>query len=1012
MNKNNENLKIAVVAILFLFIGASAVQAVVLVNPEKIRDSSTNNEQIEALDGGSTFTWEDDFLDWSKIDTDKSSNIDIVNNKVIMKHTCKAWKWNWPKMKEIQIQNSGSDKTNYVFYLDKVYHTPEMESDYSDLRFVAVINDVVTDLDYWVGTDYSSSSAEVWVRIPQLKSGSNTIYMFYGATAPWDNSNYEMIFRWDDRTDPDVMISYKNYNEGAWDPDVAYGGGRFLVAWEERVGPEDMANQGERALGCCIHGRTYDYDGKNPQPSGDSDIDITPAQPPDWSYHAQNPSIAYGDGKFFVAWEENPASLVNRYKIDIKGALVTTSGSVTRLTSPICSADNIQGDPCVAYGNNKFFVAWEDARASTNNYDVWGRVYSTSGSPATSEFQITTGANYEGEPWVCADDDGSFMVVYEKGDNPESGPFSIYAQKFYSDGGNAMTEKLIASGTSSEDYIFPAVSFNPSNGGRYLISWNSGQPGPNPRTRASLDGKVMGKIINKDGTETSNFNVQPGDHYIRTDVVPFLGDMFFVVYDGSTDLWGKLVYSEDIKTAEQALSDGSSQNIDWNNLAVDNEHDRIMAVWEDERDVASQYADAFGSVWHIYKSSGTSDVSYSFGSPQDMYTNAVLMSKVISSSDVQQWQTFESDYNADTASIDFDVMNSQGTSILHSNLGDISNVNVVPIRLRAKFSRELPNADPNIDSWKVTYIGIDNDPPTTELYKNPENPDGDNQWYISAVEISLLGLDGEGSGVETNHYILDGGSEEVGNSNPFSFRIYNSGAHTIEYWSVDYAGNIGQHKTASLKIDTNSPNVVITQPEDGAEIPPGDIAIVADVSEGESGINKVQFYLNGELQDESTEDKETYYFSFFGSPAMWYRIQIKAYDKAGKYSSKEVNIQTQSEDKIYEYFPKIGYWYTNSGSDDSPLLLVLSCSLVITRELDIKIKPPATIGDVDHVKFEIRGKQTYEGTEYAADSDGFFKFKFDPPTWFYSIKATMFDSSGIQIEEFSWSGKVIFINTL
>ena len=1008
MSKNNENLKIAAVAILLLFIGASAVQAIDL----------KNTEEITTADGGSTFSWEDDFLDWSKIDTGKSSNIDIENNKVVMKHTCEAWHWNWPKMKEIQIQNSGSAKSNYVLYLDKVYHTSEMESDYSDLRFVAIINDVVTDLDYWVGTDYTSSYAEVWVRIPQLKSDSNTIYMFYGDTAPWDNSNYEMIFRWDDRTDPDVLISYKNYNEGAWDPDVAYGSNcdRFLVAWEERVGPEDIPNQGERALGCCIHGRSYKYDGSTPKPSGDADIDITPAQPPDWSYHAQDPSIAYGNGKFFVAWEENPASLANRFEIDIKGALVTVQEngdySVNRISSPICSATGMQVDPCVAYGNNKFFVVWEDSRDTTNNYDVWGRVYSASGSPATSEFQITDGANYEGEPWVCADNDGRFMVVYEKGINPATGPFSIYAQKFDSGGGNVMSEKLIVTGTSSEDYIFPAVNFNPTNGGRYLITWNSGQPGPDPRTRASLDGKVMGKIINKDGTETSNFNIQPGDHYIRTDVVPFLGDMFFVVYDGSTDLWGKLVYSENIKTAEQALSDGSSQNIDWNNLAVDNEHDHIMAVWEDERDQASQYADAFGSVWHIYKSSGTSDVSYSFGSPQDMYTNAVLMSKEISSDGVQEWQTFEADYNADTASIDFDVMNSQGTTILYSNLGDISNVNTVPIRLRAKFSRELPNADPKIDSWKVTYIGKDNDPPTTQLFKNPENPDGNGQWYISPVEISLLGLDGEGSGVKTNHYIIDGGSEQSSSNNPCSFTIWNSGDHTIEYWSVDYANNVGAHNTANLKIDTNKPTLNIVKPEDDSEVPPGDILIEVDVSEEESGIDKVQFQLNGELEDESTEDKEIYYFSFVGSPAMIYSIVIKAYDNAGNYGSDRVDIQTLSDDKIYEYSPKIGYWYTNADSGSSALLLVLGCSLAVTRELDIKIKPPDAVGPVDHVKFEISGRQTYEGIEYAPDSDGFFKYKFDPPTWFYGVKAIMYDVSGLQIEQFTWSGRVIFINTL
>ena len=161
-------------------------------------------------------------------------------------------------------------------------------------------------------------------------------------------------------------------------------------------------------------------------------------------------------------------------------------------------------------------------------------------------------------------------------------------------------------------------------------------------------------------------------------------------YDGQTDLWGKLVYSNDVYTNEKALSDGSSLNIDWNNLAV-SDSGRIMAVWEDERDQMSEYADAFGSVWHIYKSGASPDISYSYSEPKEICTNAVLMSKVISSVEVQQWEDFVAVYDRGIGSLVFDIMNQGGTSVIHSGLGDISNLEVVPIRLRATFARSTPD---------------------------------------------------------------------------------------------------------------------------------------------------------------------------------------------------------------------------------------------------------------------------------------------------------------------------------
>jgi len=282
---------------------------------------NNNDNPPSTAQGGSSRIWEDDFLDESRIDIDKSYNyeVDKTQGKVFMKDTYAAW-YNsaWKRMKPIDIYNRGSTTfSEYVLDIT-VYYDSDMQTDFRDLRFT---DEQGNDLYYWIGEKINGESANVLVRVPNVTPGYTTIYMFYGDSTATDQSNFDMIFTWDDRTDPDLMISYKNYLEGAWDPDVAYGGGRFLVAWEERLGPEDLPSDMQRAITSVIHGRTYNSDGGDPQPSGDADIDIS--DPVATACHKENPSIAYGDGVFFVAWEENPANILNRYEVNIGGALVT-----------------------------------------------------------------------------------------------------------------------------------------------------------------------------------------------------------------------------------------------------------------------------------------------------------------------------------------------------------------------------------------------------------------------------------------------------------------------------------------------------------------------------------------------------------------------------------------------------------------------------------------------------------------------------------------------------------------
>ncbi|MEF8847589.1 MAG: DUF2341 domain-containing protein [Candidatus Thermoplasmatota archaeon] len=997
IKKNETKSKVYAVMIFFLFVSAAFIQASV--------------ELADASGGG--FEWKDDFVGWSKIDRNLSYNIKKTgDDEIVMKNTYKAWHYPWPKMKKIDIQNNGSSKSEYVIPLE-VYHTPSMENDYSDLRFVNLYDENIYELEYWVG-DYDQYKADVWVRItPSVPPGNSSIFMFYGDPNAPDHSNFDIVFKWDDRTSPDIMTSYKNYQEGAWDPDVSYGGGRFLVTWEERLGPEDIdwpVEEYERSRYCDIRGRTYNTDGGDPNPPSENDEDIEIMTNPD--YHGQDPSVASDGNKYFVVWEQNPTTLANRLEIDIEGAIVTTSGGVTPLSSSICDADDIQEDACVAYSDGRYLVVWEDRRLGVSNYNIWGRYYNSNGNPLTDEFKITSGANYEGQPWICGDEDGFFVVIYEYGNDPEKGAFGLKAKKLDSQGTQIWTTEIVE-GNSDKDNVWPAINYN-SKTDQYFVTWNDGDlSNDQPR------GNIWGNFLNQDGSLVlNNFKIQSGNSYVRTDVVPYMDKMFFVSYDKSHEVWGKLVYNKNgnvITTSEQPLSDGSSENLDWNNLAVSNDG-RIFPVWEDERDQTSEYADAFGSVWHIYKTTGSPLMSYKFGYEEELFTEAALYSKILDVDDLQveKWQNFLATYDSGMiGKTQFFILNSNG-GVLHTGLGDISNLPVENVRLKAEFTRNVASDTPVVDKWGVEYIGVDEIPPWTEFHTNPEKPDGNNEWYTKAVDVELTAYD-NGSGIQEIYYIIDGGTEHSTSQNPCEFSIRETGEHKIEYWSVDVAGNIEPHNFKNVKIDGRNPKVDITKPED-YNTESGEIKVEFNIEEEGSGFSHAKLYLNNNPNPSKEWDSEqsTYTYTFNAGVNERYDIEVKAWDKAGNMGNDFKSIKTEGGTNLY-YSPKIGYLYTINGAQKSPILLLISSSLVLTDKLNVRVKPSNVEGEIEYTEIilnTIVRNIEEKGIDNTADSQGYYHYLCSPRTGIYTIKCKYFNSNDEKIDSFEFPGYTIYVNTL
>jgi hypothetical protein len=72
--------------------------------------------------------------------------------------------------------------------------------------------------------------------------------------------------------------------------------------------------------------------------------------------------------------------------------------------------------------------------------------------------------------------------------------------------------------------------------------------------------------------------------------------------------------------------------------------------------------------------------------------------------------------------------------------------------------------------------------------------------YTSLAVITLTATD-SGSGVAATYYKVDGGAQSAGTS----ITVAAAGPHTLEFWSVDAAGNVETHKTANFAITATLP---------------------------------------------------------------------------------------------------------------------------------------------------------------------------------------------------------------
>ncbi len=181
----------------------------------------------------------------------------------------------------------------------------------------------------------------------------------------------------------------------------------------------------------------------------------------------------------------------------------------------------------------------------------------------------------------------------------------------------------------------------------------------------------------------------------------------------------------------------------------------------------------------------------------------------------------------------------------------------------------------NMEQTKVTYFKIDQIPPHTTHYIS--GTVGHNGWYIGAPTIILTAIDNT-SGVNHIFYKIDSGGW-VEYTAPVMF--VSEGIHTLEYFSVDTAGNIEQVQGPfTFKFDVTPPSITLTKEKIGLN----QEKFTAEVNDGASGIDHVDFSLDDQIQFNDTQSPYEWTWTGFGD----HTVTATAYDVAGNSASQSV----------------------------------------------------------------------------------------------------------------------------
>jgi hypothetical protein len=178
----------------------------------------------------------------------------------------------------------------------------------------------------------------------------------------------------------------------------------------------------------------------------------------------------------------------------------------------------------------------------------------------------------------------------------------------------------------------------------------------------------------------------------------------------------------------------------------------------------------------------------------------------------------------------------------------------VPAHLSNQSYGHYPNGTGAYQIFELPTPGVTNDgqddatPPVTTLDYS------DDQWHNSDVIITLAATDEE-SGVKETYYMINGGTVEAVGVVGQPVITTEGASNTLEYWSVDNAGNeeLPHKMLTDIKLDKTPPVVNIISPAKGESFGASPITVEGTVTDAISGVDSLQVDVDGYIYNATVQ---------------------------------------------------------------------------------------------------------------------------------------------------------------
>lgn len=177
--------------------------------------------------------------------------------------------------------------------------------------------------------------------------------------------------------------------------DVAFGGGMFLVVWEDHRGSSNE-----------IYGARVDLGGKVLDPNG---LLIAASS----NYYQRAPSVASDGAGFLVAWLDTGGKKVLAARVSTAGKVLDKPAIKVSSFTPAASTPHPRTK--LAFGAGNYMVVWHHSATATFPTEIRGALLSPKGVlQGSSPFLIASHTTLRFKPDVASDGAG-FLVVWQDG---------------------------------------------------------------------------------------------------------------------------------------------------------------------------------------------------------------------------------------------------------------------------------------------------------------------------------------------------------------------------------------------------------------------------------------------------------------------------------------------------------------------------------------------------------------------------------------------------------------------